>query len=52
VTEEIAALDAVTAVHVDLVPNGISTVVIEAEVELANSTIAAALAEAGDYSLA
>jgi hypothetical protein len=37
---------------VDLVPNGVSTVVIEAEADLASSTISAALAEAGDYSLA
>lgn len=52
VTEELSALDGVSSVSVDLVPNGVSTVVIEAEADLASSTISAALAEAGDYSLA
>ena len=52
VTEEISALDGVTTVSVDLVPNGISTVTVAADVDLTTEALAAALTEAGDYTLA
>ncbi len=52
VTEEIGALDGVTSVSVDLVPNGISTVTVAADVDLTTEALTAALTEAGDYTLA
>jgi len=52
VTEEISALDGVTSVSVDLVPNGISTVTVAADVDLTTEALTAALTEAGDYTLA
>ena len=52
VTEELSALDGVSSVSVDLVPNGVSTVVIVAQTDLDTGAISAALSEAGDYSLA
>ncbi len=52
VTEEISALDGVTTVSVDLVPNGISTVTVAADVDLTTEALTAALTEAGDYTLA
>ena len=52
VTEEISALDGVTTVSVDLVPNGVSTVTVAAESELTTEALTAALSEAGDYTLA
>lgn len=52
VTEELSALDGVTAVTVDLVPGGDSTVVVDTENELDAEQIRAALSEAGDYTLA
>lgn len=52
VTEEIGALDGVENVSVDLVPNGVSTVTVTAASDLTDAAISAALAEAGDYTLA
>ncbi len=52
VTEEISALDGVTTVSVDLVPNGVSTVTVAADSELTTEALTAALTEAGDYTLA
>ncbi len=51
VTEEISALDGVSAVDVDLVDGGASTVRVAADRELAASEIEAALDEAGGYQL-
>ena len=52
VTEEVAALDGVTAVRVDLDAAGTSTVHVEADRELTPAEVSAALDEAGDYRLA
>lgn len=52
VTEELTALAGVTAVNVDLVPGEVSTVRIESQQPLDESSIRAALSEAGDYTLA
>jgi copper chaperone CopZ len=52
VTAELAALDGVTAVTVDLVPGGESRVTVNSEVPLPGQAVAAALDEAGDYRLA
>jgi copper chaperone len=52
VTEELSALPGVTSVAVDLVPDGVSTVTVEAQGDLPTERIAQALAEAGDYALA
>ena len=51
VTQELKALRGVTQVAVDLVADGISAVTVEAERELTPTEGAAALDEAGDYSL-
>ena len=51
VTQELKALDGVTRVSVDLVADGTSAVTVEAERELTQAEVAAALDEAGDYSL-
>ncbi len=51
VTEELSALDGVTAVNVDLVADGVSTVTVEATGPLDQDAVRAALAEAGDYHL-
>lgn len=51
VTEELSALDAVKGVSVDLVPDGVSTVVVDVAGELTDQQITAALTEAGDYHL-
>ena len=52
VTEELTALSAVTAVHVDLVPGGTSTVTVTSTTPPPeDDAIAAALDEAGDYQL-
>lgn len=51
VTEELSALSAVDEVTVDLVPGGVSTVVVKAATEVPAEQITAALAEAGDYTL-
>lgn len=52
VTEELSAVPGVAGVEVELVPSGISTVVIDAEVPLTEDQIRTALSEAGDYELA
>jgi copper chaperone CopZ len=52
VTEELSALDGVTDVSVDLVAGGTSAVTVQASRELTPAEVAAALDEAGDYSLA
>ena len=52
VTEELSALPGVTSVEVALVPDGVTTVTVEADGQLSDEQVAAALAEAGDYTLA
>jgi copper chaperone CopZ len=52
VTEELKALDGVTDVQVSLVAGGTSAVTVDATRELTPAEVAAALDEAGDYSLA
>ncbi|SDP51870.1 Copper chaperone CopZ [Pedococcus dokdonensis] len=52
VTEELSALDGVSTVSVDLVAGGTSAVTVDASRELTTAEVAAALDEAGDYSLA
>ena len=52
VTEELSALDGVSDVTVDLVAGGTSAVTVQASRELTPAEVAAALDEAGDYSLA
>lgn len=51
VTEELTALDGVSAVSVDLVPDGVSTVTVDATGALDAQHVRFALAEAGDYEL-
>ncbi|MBK6764649.1 MAG: heavy-metal-associated domain-containing protein [Micrococcales bacterium] len=51
VTEELTALDGVSAVSVDLVPDGVSTVTVDATGALDAQQVRFALAEAGDYEL-
>lgn len=52
VVSEISAIDGVAAVAVDLVPDGLSSVTVSSANTVDGATIAAALAEAGDYRLA
>lgn len=52
VTSELKALDGVTDVDVELVPDGASTVTVTGDQPLPDSQVAAALDEAGDYQLA
>ncbi len=52
VTQELKAVEGVTHVTVDLVAGGTSAVTVEAERELTPAEVAAALDEAGNYSLA
>jgi copper chaperone len=52
VTDEIKDLPGVTAVDVDLVAGGTSTVTVASERALDDEAVAAALDEAGDYALA
>ena len=52
VTEELQALDGVTDVQVALVAGGTSAVTVDATRELTPAEVAAALDEAGNYSLA
>ena len=52
VTSELKALDGVTAVRVDLVAGGTSTVTVTSKTPLEESQVAAALDEAGAYQLA
>ena len=51
VTEEVGALDGVSAVHVDVVSGGESLVTVTADHEVGEAQVAAALDEAGDYVL-
>ncbi len=51
VTEEVAAIDAVSEVHVDLVAGGISTLTVTSTSPVPELAVAAALQEAGDYTL-
>jgi copper chaperone len=51
VTTELRALPGVTAVQVDLVGGGTSTLTVSAERTLTDADVAAALDEAGDYQL-
>jgi copper chaperone CopZ len=52
VTDELKELDGVTAVDVDLVAGGTSTVTVTSESALDTAAVATALDEAGDYRLA
>jgi copper chaperone len=52
VTEELGAVEGVTAVDVDLVAGGTSTVTVSSDSPLDDATVADALDEAGDYRLA
>ena len=49
VTSELGALDGVSAVTVDLVPDGISQVTVTSAAPLAEPAVAEALDEAGGY---
>ena len=51
VTSEVGALDGVSAVDVQLVPNGVSTVTVTSAAALAEAEVSAALDEAGGYQL-
>jgi copper chaperone len=51
VTAELAALDGVTKVTVDLVPGGRSRVTVDSGAPLDERAVSAALDEAGDYRL-
>lgn len=51
VTQELKAVEGVTQVTVDLVAGGTSAVTVEVERELTPAEVAAALDEAGNYSL-
>ena len=51
VSEELSRLGGVTAVTVDLVPGGESTVTVTSAVPLAEQAVSAALDEAGEYRL-
>jgi copper chaperone CopZ len=51
VKEEVGALEGVTSVVVDLAPEGVSTVTVEADTELSADAVRDALIEAGDYRL-
>ena len=49
VTSELNSLDGVSAVSVDLVPNGVSLLTITSENAIAGNAVGAALDEAGGY---
>jgi len=51
VSQEVSALDGVQSVDVDLVAGGVSTVRVVSEAPLTDDAVAAALDEAGDYTL-
>jgi copper chaperone CopZ len=51
VSKEVSALDGVRSVDVDLVAGGVSTVRVVSEAPLTDDAVAAALDEAGDYTL-
>jgi len=52
VTQELRDLDGVSAVDIDLVPGGTSSVTVTSATELSEREVAAALDEAGDYRFA
>ena len=52
VTTEVSALDGVSAVQVELVPNGVSVVTVTSAAPLPDPKVSAALDEAGGYQLA
>jgi copper chaperone len=52
VTTEVSALDGVSAVRVELVPNGVSVVTVTSAAPLPDPEVSAALDEAGGYQLA
>jgi len=52
VTTEVSALDGVSTVQVQLVPDGVSTVTVTSAAELPGAEVSAALDEAGGYQLA
>jgi copper chaperone len=52
VTSEVSALDGVSAVRVQLVANGVSTVTVTSAAPLPDAEVGAALDEAGGYQLA
>jgi len=52
VTTEVTALDGVSAVAVQLVPDGVSTVTVTSAAPLPDPEVSAALDEAGGYQLA
>jgi copper chaperone len=52
VTTEVSALDGVSSVQVQLVPNGVSTVTVTSTDPLPDAGVGAALDEAGGYQLA
>jgi copper chaperone len=52
VTTEVSALDGVSAVQVELVPNGVSVVTVTSAARLPDPEVTAALDEAGGYQLA
>lgn len=51
VSEEVTALDGVSEVRVDLVPGGTSTLTLTSTTPVPEPAVAAALQEAGDYTL-
>ena len=51
VSQEVSAIEGVTSVEVDLVAGGVSTVRVVSDAPLADDAVAAALDEAGDYTL-
>jgi copper chaperone len=52
VTSEVSALGGVSAVQVQLLPNGVSTVTVTSAAPLPDPEVSAALDEAGGYQLA
>ena len=52
VTSELESVEGVTEVNVDLVAGGTSTVTVTSQAPLEETTVTAALDEAGDYKLA
>jgi copper chaperone len=52
VTSELRRLDGVSAVTVDLVPDGVSVVTVASAQPLADDAVGVALDEAGDYRIA
>jgi copper chaperone len=52
VTAEVTVLDGVSAVAVQLAPNGVSTVTVTSAAPLSDPEVSAALDEAGGYQLA